>query len=152
MKKCVIISVFAVFLLVSLGVIFSGTAKHDPTDLSYWLRAGDNKDWSKEAADGDAKAQFLFGLALIRTNLTQFVGRVPILSSVPVVGKRFEDVSYNIDSSISQEQLTDAYRWIRKSAGQGYAPAKEAEKLFKGRVTAPSNGGSANVSQPIGSE
>jgi hypothetical protein len=61
-----------------LGVMFSGRSEHDPTDLSYWLRVADN-DGSKQAADGDAKAQFFLGLALMRTNLTQFVGRVPIL-------------------------------------------------------------------------
>lgn len=153
MKKSVVISVFAGFFLVAtLGVIFSGSAEHDPTDLSYWVRKGVDNDWSKQAADGDAKAQFFLGLALIRTNLTQFVGRVPILSKVPVLGKRFIDISYNIDSGIDQEQLTEAYRWIKKSANQGFAPAKEAEKLFAGRVPAFPDSGAAKESETIGSE
>ncbi|HKS37355.1 MAG TPA: hypothetical protein VJW76_09215, partial [Verrucomicrobiae bacterium] len=45
-------------------------------------------------------------------------------------------------------RLTEAYRWIKKSADQGFAPAQEAEKLFTGRVAVPGNGGNG----PIGSE
>jgi hypothetical protein len=45
--------------------------------------------------------------------------------------------STRIDNTISQEQLTQAYGWIRKAVDQGFAPAKEAEKLFIGRVPMP---------------
>jgi len=88
------------------------------------------------------------GLTLIRTNLTKFVERVPVLSKVPVVGRRFERISYSIDSSIGQEQLSEAYQCIKRSADQGYAPAKETEKLFVGRVIAPKQTGAANGTQP----
>ena len=153
MKKNVLISILVgFFLLIALGVILSGRPGHDPKDLAYWVRVGGDKDWSEEAAGGNPEAQFLFGLALIRTNLTKFVGRVPILSKVPVLGKRFEDISYSIDSGIAPEQLSEAHQWIKKSANQGYAPAKEAEKLFAGRVAAPTNDRPANGSQPIPSE
>jgi len=150
MKKSVIISisVFLGFLLIILAVIFSGTAEHDPKDLSYWVQAGANKDWFTEAAQGKPEAQFFLGLTLIRTNLTKFVERVPVLSKVPVVGRRFERISYSIDSSIGQEQLSEAYQWIKRSADQGYAPAKETEKLFVGRVIAPKQTGAANGTQP----
>src|SRR5207249_204249 len=85
MKKSVIISisVFLGFLSLILAVIFSGTPEHDPKDLSYWVQAGANKDWSTEAAQGKPEAQFFLGLTLIRTNLTKFVERVPVLSKVP---------------------------------------------------------------------
>jgi len=76
--------------------------------------------------------------------------RTVVLSAIPVIGKRFfETTSYNIDSSISQEQLAEAYRWVRKAVDQGFAPAKEAERLFAGRVPMPNMGGAANRSQPV---
>ena len=151
MKNNVVIAIFVGFVLVvvSLVVSFSGEHQHDPKDISYWVGAGAAKDWSSEAA----QAQFHFGLSLIRTNLLTMIDRVPRLSAVPFVGKRFfEKISYGIDSNISQEQLADAYGWIKKSADQGFAPAKEAEKLFTGRVGRPNQGGPANGSQPIRSE
>jgi len=102
------------------------------------------------AAHGEPQAQFHMGLNLIRTNLVTMIDRVPGLSAVPSIGKRFfEKISYGIDNNISQEQLEDAYRWIKKSADQGFAPAKEAEKLFIGKVRKPNQGGGANGSQPI---
>jgi hypothetical protein len=90
------------------------------------------------------EAQFLVGLTLIQTNLAKFVGRVPILSRVPVVGRRFEDISYSIDSGISQEQLAEAYRWIQKSADKGFAPATTATNLFTKRISTPASAGAGN--------
>ena len=140
-------------IAVILAVSFSKGREHDPKDLSYWVRAGAAKDWSSEAAQGAVQAQFHFGLSLIRTNLQTMIDRVPRLSAVPLVGKRFfEKISYGIDSNISQEQLADAYRWIKKSADQGFAPAKEAEKLFIGRIGRPNQDGAANGSQPFRSK
>ena len=155
MKNNVVIAIFAglVLVAVSLVVSFSGGRQHDPKDLSYWVGAGAAKDWSSEAAQGAPQAQFHFGLSLISTNLVTMIDRVPRMSAVPLIGKRFfEKISYGIDSNISQEQLADAYGWIKKSADQGFAPAKEAEKLFTGRVGRPNQGGPANGSQPIRSE
>src|SRR2546430_5212377 len=81
------------------------------------------------------------------------IDRVPRLSAIPLIGKRFfEKVTYRIDSNISQEQLAEAYRWIKESADQGFAPAKEAENLFIGRIVEPNKDGAANRSQPIHSE
>lgn len=138
---------------VILVVSFSGGREHDPKDLAYWARTGAAKDWSSEAAHGEPQAEFHVGLALIRSNLVTMIDRVPRLSAVPLIGKRFfEKISYEIDSNISQEQLADAYRWIKKSADKGFAPAKEAEKLFIGKVGTPNQGGAANGSQPIRSE
>ena len=153
--KNTVIAVLVGFVLIAviLAVSFSKGREHDPKDLSYWVRAGAAKDWSSEASHGEPQAQFHLGLTLIRTNLVTMIGRVPRLSAVPLVGKRFfEKISYDIDSSISQEQLADAYGWIKKSADQGFAPAREAQKLFIGRIGRPNQGGAANGSQPIRSE
>jgi len=155
MKNCVIIAIFVgpVLVVVALVVTFSGARAHDPKDLSYWMRAGAAKDWSSEAAQGAPQAQFYFGLSLIRTNLLTMIDRVPRMSAVPLIGKRFfEKISYGIDSNINQEQLADACGWIKKSADQGFAPAREAQKLFIGRIGRPNQGGAANGSQPIRSE
>lgn len=112
------------------------TPRPDPKDLYYWAKAAGDKDWSAEAAQSNPEAQFYLGLTLIRTNLMKMVDRVPMLSAVPVIGKRlFENVSYGLDNNIAQEQLIEAYRWIKKSADQGFAPARQAEKLFPGRIT-----------------
>ena len=155
MKNSVVIAIFVglVLVVVTLVVSFSGAREHDPKDLSYWVRAGAVKDWSSEAAHGEPQAQFHLGLTLIRTNLVTMIDRVPRLSAVPLIGKRFfEKITYGIDSNISQEQLADAYRWIKKSADQGFAPAKEAEKLFIGKVGKPNQSGPANGNQPIRSD
>jgi len=154
MKNNVAIAIFFSLLLVVvvLVAIFSGRGEHDPKDLSYWMRTRAAKDWSSEAAQGEPLGQFHFGLTLIRTNFITMIDRVPRLSAIPLIGKRFfEKVTYRIDNNISQEQLTEAYRWIKESADQGFAPAKEAEKLFIGRIVGPKDG-AANRSQPIRSE
>jgi TPR repeat protein len=150
-----VIAIFVVVLLVAIGlaVSLSGGREHDPKALSYWVGAASAKDWSFEAAQGDPHAQFQAGLTLICTNLVTTIDRVPPLSGIPIIGKRFfEKISYSIDSTISQEQLEEAHRWIKKSADQGFAPAKEAQKLFIGRVGTTNAGGAANGSQPIRAE
>src|SRR5262249_15944250 len=81
-------------VVMGLSLIFSGLA-HNPRDLSYWCQLGATRDWSSAAAQGDARAEFFQGIALIRTNLITTVGRVPVLSTIPIVGKRlFENTSY----------------------------------------------------------
>jgi len=155
MRNSRVIAIFVGLVLSVAGLVvsFSGGRQHDPKDLSYWMRAGSGKDWSAEAARGGAQAQFHLGVSLIRTNLLTMIDRVPLLSAVPLVGKRFfEKISYGIDGSISQEQLADAYGWIKQSADQGFAPAKEAQKMFIGRIGRPNPGGAANGSQPIREE
>ena len=137
MKQRVIISVFVGLLLAGLAVAFWGKLDPDPGNLSHWLRAARGKDWSAEAALGKPEAQFFLGLTLIRTNLITMVDRVPVLSRVPLVGKRFEEFRYEIDSSIAPEPLAEAHRWIKKAAGQGFPPAMEAEKLFIGKLNVP---------------
>lgn len=80
------------------------------------------------------------------------IDRVPRLSAIPLIGKRlFQTISYSIDNRISQEQLAEAHRWIKLSADQGFAPAKEAEKLFIGKSTVPSQSGAANGTGPFSS-
>ena len=146
--KNTFIAVFVGFVLIAviLAASFSKGREHDPKDLSYWARAGAAKDWSSEAAHGEPQAQFHLGLTLIRTNLVTMIDRVPRLSAVPLIGKRFfEKITYGIDNNISQEKLVDAYRWIKKSADQGFAPAKEAEKLFIGRVAKPNPSGAEGL-------
>ena len=155
MKNNVVIAIFTGLVLAALCLVlsFSGGREHNPKDLSYWAQAGAGKDWSAEAGQGAAPAQFHLGLSLIRTNLLTMIDRVPRMSAVPLIGKRFfEKISYGIDSNINQERLADAYGWIKKSADQGFAPAKEAQKLFIGRVARPSQGGAANGNQPFRSE
>ena len=134
--KNTVIAVFVGIAVIALMLVVtcSKGREHDPKDLAYWVQAGTVKDWSSEAAQGKPQAQFHLGLTLIRTNLVTMIDRVPRLSAVPVIGKLFfEKITYGIDGKISQEQLADAYRWIKKSADQGFAPAKEAEKLFIGK-------------------
>ena len=139
-----------VVVVVVLAVGFSGRREHDPKDLTYWVRVGAAKDWSSEAAQGEPQAQFHLGLSLVRSNLVTRVDRVPRLSAVPVIGKRFfEKISYDLDGNIDQEQLARAYQWIKASARQGFAPAKEAEKLFIGKVGTPNQGGAAGGSQAL---
>jgi TPR repeat protein len=147
--KNTLITVFVgiVLITVILAVSFYKGREHDPKDLSYWVRAGAAKDWSAEAAHGEPQAQFHLGVALIRSNLVTMIDRVPRLSAVPLIGKRFfQKITYGIDSNINQEQLANAYRWIKKSADQGFVPAKEAEKLFIGKVEKPNQSGAANGS------
>ena len=115
----------------------TGKREPAPGDFSSWARAVADKDWSAKAAQGDPEAQFCLGLMLVRTNLVKFVDRVPVLSDVPLVGRRFKKLSYSIDNNIGPDQMAEAFAWIKKSADQGYAPAKEAEKLFIGKVAAP---------------
>jgi TPR repeat protein len=149
------IAAFLVLLLAAIGLtfIFPAVHEHNPRDLSYWSRAGANQDWSAKAAQADPQAQFFFGLGLIRTNLEISIDRVPGLSDIPVFGKRFfETISYRIDSGIRQEQLAEAYRWINLAAAQGFAPAKEAKKLFAGRIATPNQSGPTNGSLSIRSE
>lgn len=155
MKAKVVIGVLAGLLLavVALRVSFSAAPGHDPRDLLYWSQAGGTNDWSAAALQGNARAQFFCGFALIRTNLATMIDRIPRLSAIPIVGKRFfQTISYSIDNRLSQEQLADAYRWIKQSADQGFPPAMEAEKLFMGKVKAPNQSGAANRSLPVRSE
>jgi TPR repeat protein len=104
-------------------------------DLLYWLKLAGTKDWSKEAAANKPDAQFLLGLSLLRSNLVIVVDSVPRLSSIPVIGKRwFRTVSCSLDSGIEPEQLQEAHAWIKKAVNQGYTPAREMERLFRGRL------------------
>lgn len=137
MKSKVGIVVLAGLLLAAVGlwVSLSAAPEHDPGDLRYWSHAGGTNDWSAAAVQGNARAQFFYGFGLIRMNLEMMVNRVPGFASIPIIGRRyFQTVSYRIDDGISQEELAKAYRWIRQSSEQGFAPAKEAEKLFRGRI------------------
>ena len=129
-----VIVVLACLLVIGLCVTVSIGPRADPKDLSYWLRAARGKDWSAEAARGGPEAQFFLGLTLIRTNLITRMDRVPLLSAVPLIGRRFVEVTHAIDNSIGQERLAEAFRWMERSAESGYAPAIEAKKLFIGRV------------------
>ncbi len=140
MKTKVVIGVLAGLLLavIALWVSLPAAPEHDPRDFLYWSQAGGTNDWSAAAVQGNARAQFFCGFGLIRTNLQVMIDRIPRLSAIPIIGKRFfQTISYCIDNRISQEQLAEAYRWIKQSADQGFAPAKEAEKLFKGKITVP---------------
>ncbi len=150
MKRWLIITIVAGLVVVLMGLLVAALrAPAHPTDLSYWFRAAAARDWSAEAAKGQAPAELCCGLNLIRSNLVVMIDRTVGLSRLPLIGKRyFERTAYGIDNTISQEQLTQAYGWIRKAVDQGFAPAKEAEKLFIGRVPMPNQGGAANRSQP----
>lgn len=135
MRKYLIIGSLVFLLAVVVALIAGNYYPHDPRDLRYWFRAGDAKEWSAEAANGNAQAQFFVGVRLIRTNLLTMIARVPGLSAVPIIGKRyFENVSYGLDNRVEEKQLMDAHQWIKKSADQGFAPAIELEKLFVSRI------------------
>lgn len=133
-RGCVGVVVLFALVLAAIGLMMSGKQEPAPGDFSAWVTLAADQDWSAKAAQGDPQAQFCRGLILIRTNLVQFAARVPVLSRIPVIGRRFEKISYSIDNNIGQDQMAEAFGWIRKSADQGFAPAKEAEKLFVGRV------------------
>ncbi len=152
-KVAIIALVVLLLAVIGLSVNISATRGHDPRDLSYWSQVGGTQDWSAAAAQGDPQAQFFHGFALVRTNLVTMIQHVPQLSAIPVIGKLwFESISYAISGNASQEQLAEAYRWIKHSADQGFAPAKEAEKLFIGRIGIPNPGSPASGSQPARSE
>ena len=138
MKNKVITAMFIGLLLVGLIVAFSQRPHADPKDLSHWIRVASAADWSAEAAQNKPEAQFYRGLILVRTNVITMIDRVPGLCAIPFIGRRFfEKISYGIDDNIGFEQLAEAHRWIKKSADQGFAPAKEAEKLFIGKEAMP---------------
>jgi hypothetical protein len=66
------------------------------------------------------------------------IDRIPMLSDLPLVGRRFfQKTQYQIDSAISPESLTEARQWITKSANQGFYPAKQALKLLGGALNEP---------------
>jgi hypothetical protein len=139
MKRWVTITIVASLVGVLLGLLVAALrAPAHPRDLSYWFRAAAARDWSAEAAKGQAAAQLCCGLNLIRSNLVVMKDETVGLSRLPLIGKQyFERTSYSIGNTISQEQLTEAYGWIRKAVDQGFAPAREAEKLFNGRIPMP---------------
>ena len=139
MKRWVTITIVAGLVVVLMVLLVAALrAPAHARDLSYWFLVAAARDWSAEAAKGQAPAQLCCGLNLIRSNLIVMKDETVGLSRLPLIGKRyFERTSYSIGSTISQEQLKEAYRWIRKAVDQGFAPAREAEKLFIGRVPMP---------------
>jgi hypothetical protein len=139
MKRWVTITVVAGLLVVLMGLLVAAfRAPAHPRDLSYWFRAAAARDWSAAAAKGQAPAQLCCGLNLIRSNLVVMKDETVGLSCLPLIGNRyFVRTTYSIGNTISQEQLTEAYGWVRKAVDQGFAPAREAEKLFIGRVPMP---------------
>src|SRR5437899_8731139 len=137
MKRRVAFTIAACLIVIFMVLLLASIRRRDhyPKDLSYWFRTAAAKDWSAEAAKGQAPAQLCCGLNLIRSNLVVMTDSTVGLSRLPVFGKRyFERTSYSIANTISMEQLTDAYGWVSKAADQGFPPAKEAEKLFIGRI------------------
>jgi len=137
--------------VIAVWVTFSAAPEHDPRDFLYWGQAGGTNDWSAAAVQGNARAQFFCGFGLIRTNLQIMIDRIPRLSAIPLIGERFfQTISYSIDNRIGQERLAEAYLWIKQSADQGFAPAKEAEKLFRGKMTVPNQNGAAGRNLPTG--
>jgi hypothetical protein len=155
MKTKVAILAFVLLLvaIISLTIHFSADRGHDPRDISYWSQVGATQDWSAKAAQGDPQAQCFHGLALIRTNLQTRIERVPRLSCIPIFSRLFFGrISYGLDSGLSRERLAEAHGWIKRSADQDFAPAKEAEKLFIGRIGLPNRGGPANGGQSAAAE
>jgi hypothetical protein len=135
MKHRYPLAILFCLLLVGIPASFLGKSGPDPANLRYWASAGEGKDWASEAARNKPEAEFFYGISFIRSNLVVMVDRVPGLCRVPVFGKRFfEKTSYGIDSAIDPELLAQSYRWIKASADHGFAPAKEAEKLFLGKT------------------
>src|SRR6185369_7922653 len=126
-KMAITAIVVLLLLVIGLNVYHSANRGHDPRDLAYWNQIGASQDWSTAAAQEDPQAQLFHGIAFIRTNLLTMIDRVPLLSAIPIIGKPwFEKISYGIDSNANEKQLAEAYRWIKRSADQGFAPAKEA--------------------------
>ena len=110
-------------------------ADASPDDLSNWLALAASRDYSAAASNGDARAQLLYGLSLIHNDLAVVQDRVPLLSSIPVIGKRmFEKTHYFIDENASPGQVATAYQWVKRSCDQHFAPAFEVENLFRGRA------------------
>jgi len=129
-------------LFVGLGI--STSRDHDPADLSHWTLVASSRDWSMAATQGDPQGQYLYGLSLIRTNISTMVSEVPRLSALPIIGARFfKRTAYDIDRAVNQETLAEAYRWVKRSADQGYHPAKETEKILVRRIALPNQSGQA---------
>ncbi len=152
MKRSVTIAIVVSLVVVLLGLVVASLRSPEPypRNLSYWFGAAAARDWAAEAAKGQAPAQLCCGLVLIRSNLIIMTDRAVGLSRLPLIGRRyFENTSYRIDNTISQAQLAEAYGWVKKAADQGFAPAREAVKLFIGRVPAPNQVGTADRGQPV---
>jgi hypothetical protein len=157
MKRNIVIAITAGLTIVVTALVvtsFRGP-EHYPNDLSYWFRSAAARDWLPEAAQGKPQAQLCCGLNLIRSNLVVMTDNAVVLSSIPLVGKRFfQKTSYNIDQRISQEQLAEAYQWVSKAVDQGFSPARQAQKLFIGRVPMPNSPvqlGTNSTPMPAGS-
>lgn len=146
------IACFTAVLLVAVVALvrLPRSYEHDPKDLPYWVRAAGAKDWSVEANRGQPEAEFYLGLTLLRSNLVTMTERVPELCAIPIIGKRFfEHTSYGISSTIGQERLVEAHRWIKKAADQGYAPAQAAERMFIGALGGPTKGSAVTGRPPV---
>ena len=105
MKIKHVIGSFVVLLVVLLVLTIGFSERqHDPRDLSYWSQVGATQDWASAARQGDARAQFFHGIALVQTNIVTRVDRIPRLSSIPIIGKRlFEHESFGIDNNKKKE-------------------------------------------------
>lgn len=140
MRHRPVVAVVFGLLLLGIVVILSRPLAHDPADLYYWVGlAGGDKDWSSESGLDKPQAEFFHGARFLFTNFCVMGESTHWLSVVPVVGKRYWKTSYEICGPIDPEQLAQSYRWIKRSADHGFAPAKEAEKLFIGRIALPAN-------------
>src|SRR4051812_3401544 len=107
MKRAVPLWVLIGLLLAGLLAMFAypRNLRPHPKDVFEWTRLAEEKDWSAKAAAGDSEAQFFIGLGHVQPHLQKIVDRIPYLSAVPVIGKRyFETLSYGFDGSVTQEQ------------------------------------------------
>lgn len=78
MKSSYFIAAFGLISLLLIAGILFREAKPDPTDLFYWTERMGERDWSAEAGQGKAEAQFFVGLGLIRSDLMKTDSRIPI--------------------------------------------------------------------------
>lgn len=104
----------------------------EPEDLASWMEQAARRDYAVEAAGGDARAQMLHGLSLIRKDLVIVQDRVPLLASIPVIGKKwFEKTQYFISDEADPARVAEAQAWVQRASDQHFAPAAAAERLFR---------------------
>ena len=114
-----------------------GAGVKEPEDLMGWLGLATAQDYSTAASNGEARAQFLYGLALIHTQIVKVEDRLPVISAVPLVGNLFKNTQYFIDEHATAAQVATAHHWIQCASAQHFAPAVEAEQLFRGKNEMP---------------
>ena len=130
--------IFSLSIALLIASVALAAEVKEPKELSQWIGLAVAQDYSVAASNGDARAQFLYGLSLLHGHIVVVQDRVPVISSIPLIGKRlFEKTHYFIDAQANTGQVATAYQWVNRARDQHFAPAIETEQLFRGRAVTP---------------